>query len=102
MPFGREDPTLLAEFLIGHAGGLKNLVEHLFNALPGELRLKSFIVSSIQAKEDMLGAVILGSFSEEEIFKGVRETTEILSNQIAQSLENISLFEQLYYRLQPL
>ena len=50
----------------------------------------------------MLGIVVLGSFSEEEIFKGVRETTEILATQIAQSLENITLFEQLYKSQQDL
>ena len=58
--------------------------------------LKSFLASSIQAKEAPLGFLILGNKFSEEIPGGAKETVEIFSTQLAQSLESISLFEELY------
>ncbi|MBN2119483.1 MAG: hypothetical protein JW734_00325 [Candidatus Omnitrophica bacterium] len=93
---------LLIKERILYPNNLSSSFEQVRKHLKEEIKLKSFIVSVIQTKEGVLGVVILGSFSEEEIFKGVRETIEILSTQISQAIENIALFEQLYNSQQEL
>ncbi|MCD6539645.1 MAG: GAF domain-containing sensor histidine kinase [Candidatus Omnitrophica bacterium] len=57
---------------------------------------KSFLASSIQSKDSPLGFLILGNIFQEEISGGALEIVEIFSSQLAQSLENIHLFEEVF------
>jgi signal transduction histidine kinase len=60
------------------------------------LGLNTFVVSAIQIKEKFLGFVILGEYIRNAEIKGAKGIVDILSTQLAQALENINLFEQLY------
>ncbi len=64
--------------------------------------LKTFVVSAIQIKDKFSGFVLLGDYIQGQDTKGSRGIVEILSTQLAQTLENINLFEQLYQAQQDL
>jgi len=88
--------NLLARHKLLYHGSSLASFELLQQYLKEDLKLKSYIAAPIQSKEDALGAIILGNYSEEGVIGGAKEVIEILSRQIAQALENINLFERLY------
>lgn len=85
---------LFQEKIISHSDFSPSF-DYFFQYFRERVKLKSFTVSCIQSKDDVLGALILGNYAE-EFFGGTREIVEILSTQLAQALENIRLFEKLY------
>jgi len=61
-----------------------------------KLGIQSFVLSLVQGKEGILGFVLLGRYIKTEFSEGTREIVEILSAHIAQAVDNIRLFEELY------
>ncbi|HEC70009.1 MAG TPA: sensor histidine kinase, partial [Candidatus Omnitrophica bacterium] len=89
-------------FLVG-----KKVISHKdispeFEYLSQKINFKSFLASSIQSKDNPLGFLILGNTFQEEISGGALEIAEIFSSQLAQSLENIRLFEEVFRSRQEL
>ena len=89
-------------FLVG-----KKVISHKdispeFEYLSQKISFKSFLASSIQSKDNPLGFLILGNTFQEEISGGALEIAEIFSSQLAQSLENIRLFEEVFRSRQEL
>ncbi len=70
--------------------------EHFHDYIRSKLGVKSFVLSLVQGKEGILGFVLLARYIKTEFFEGTREIVEILSAHIAQAVDNIRLFEELY------
>lgn len=70
--------------------------EPLHDYIQSKLGVKSFVLSLVHGKEGVLGFVLLGRYIKTEFFEGTREIVEILSAHIAQAVDNIRLFEELY------
>jgi signal transduction histidine kinase len=61
-----------------------------------DLKMRTFFACALRSKAEIMGLVVMGSTQETAVTAGIKELAEVFSTQLAQSIENIRMFEQTF------
>lgn len=92
----------LREHPFMHSNSISSIPDYIKSFLEKQAMLKSYMISVLKSKGEILGGVILGNEKTNTQTEGVRELSEVFATQLAQSLDNIRMFEKLYHARQEL